>query len=423
MNGKRLKPGAEPTVFIWCEEGETRPNPLNRVRQEFHESDISDSDEEPLPVDMETPSNVDNNSARDNQAEILLLQSQLKQQQQQIDSLQKDKDQLEKKLSNIEAETTTLNQRLEVESFGVARFGTDDVLFRFYTGFVSVAAFMAFFEYVKPSATNMQRMYYKAVENLNTLAGRPSCMKLVDELFLFLCRLRLGLFEEDLAERFNCSVATVSRKVITWANLLYFVLGSWNIWLPKDVIQARMPESFKDKYSSTRVIIDCTEIKTQVPKSLVLNSQLYSHYKGANTFKGLIGIAPHGAVTFVSCLYTGCMSDVEITKLSGLIELLEKNDSLMADKGFTIEKLLKDHDVALNIPPFLHSNQSFTPAEVSKTQEIAKVRIHVERAIARIKLYNIFSRPIPITLTGTINQLWTVAALLTNFQGPLINQD
>lgn len=423
MNGKRLKPGAEPTVFIWCEEGETRPNPLNRVRQEFHESDISDSDEEPLPVDMETPSNVDNNSARDNQAEILLLQSQLKQQQQQIDSLQKDKDQLEKKLSNIEAETTTLHQRLEVERFGVARFGTDDVLFRFYTGFVSVAAFMAFFEYVKPSATNMQRMYYKAAENLNTLAGRPSCMKLVDELFLFLCRLRLGLFEEDLADRFNCSVATVSRKVITWANLLYFVLGSWNIWLPKDVIQARMPESFKDKYSSTRVIIDCTEIKTQVPKSLVLNSQLYSHYKGANTFKGLIGIAPHGAVTFVSCLYTGCMSDVEITKLSGLIELLEKNDSLMADKGFTIEKLLKDHDVALNIPPFLHSNQSFTPAEVSKTQEIAKVRIHVERAIARIKLYNIFSRPIPITLTGTINQLWTVAALLTNFQGPLINQD
>ena len=117
------------------------------------------------------------------------------------------------------------------------------------------------------------------------------------------------------------------------------------------------------------------------------------------------------------------MSDVEIIKLSGLIDLLEAGDSVMADKGFTIEKLLQDHNVTLNIPPFLNSSQSFTPADLSKTQEIAKVRIHVERAIARIKLYNLFSIPIPITLTGTINQLWTVAALLTNFQGPLINED
>ena len=269
----------------------------------------------------------------------------------------------------------------------------------------------------------MQRTYYQAVENANLLVGRPSCMKLIDEVFLFLCRLRLGLHEEDLADRFHCSVSTVSRKIITWANLLYFILGSWNIWLPKDVIKERMPESFKPKYADTRVIIDCTEIRTQVPKSLVLNSQLYSHYKGANTFKALIGIAPHGLVTFVSKLYTGCMSDVEITKLCGLVDLLECNDSVMADKGFTIDKILKEKNVSLNIPPFLSTSQTFTPAQVSETQEIAKVRIHVERSIARIKVNHFFSSPIPLSLTGSINQLWTVAALLTNFQGPLINED
>ena len=197
-------------------------------------------------------------------------------------------------------------------------------------------------------------MYYQAVEQNNALIGRPSCMKLIDELFLFLCRIRLGLHEEDLADRFRCSVSTVSRKIITWGNLLYFVLGSWNIWLPKDVIVNRMPDSFKHKYACTRVIIDCTEIRTQVPKSLVLNSQLYSHYKGANTFKGLIGIAPHGLITFISKLYTGCMSDVEITKLCGIIDLLEPGDSVMADKGFTIDKMLQEKNVSLNIPPFLH---------------------------------------------------------------------
>ena len=96
----------------------------------------------------------------------------------------------------------------------------------------------------------------------------------------------------------------------------------------KETIKRYMPDCFKELYPNTRVIIDCTEIRTQQPSSLVLvlNSQLYSHYKGTYTFKCLIGIAPHGAVTFVSSLYTGCMSDVEITKLSGILDLLEPED-------------------------------------------------------------------------------------------------
>ena len=86
-------------------------------------------------------------------------------------------------------------------------------------------------------------------------------------------------------------------------------MGIISIWLSKETVDF---DCFKESY----LIIDCTEIRTQQPSSLVLNSQLYSHYKGTHTFKCLIEIAPHGAVAFVSSLYTGCMSDVEITKLS-----------------------------------------------------------------------------------------------------------
>ena len=89
-----------------------------------------------------------------------------------------------------------------------------------------------------------------------------------------------------------------------------------------------MPDCFKELYPNTRVVIDCTEIRTQQPSSLVLNSQLYSHYKRTHTFKCLICIAPYGAVTFVSFLYTGCMSDVEITKLSGILDILEPGDGV-----------------------------------------------------------------------------------------------
>lgn len=50
----------------------------------------------------------------------------------------------------------------------------------------------------------------------------------------------------------------------------------------------------------------------------------------------MVRIAPHGAVTIVSSHYTSCMSDVEITKLSGLINLLEQGNFIMADKGFVL---------------------------------------------------------------------------------------
>ena len=82
-----------------------------------------------------------------------------------------------------------------------------------------------------------------------------------------------------------------------------------------------MPDCFKELDPNTKVVIECAEIKTQQPSSLVFNSQLYYHYKGTHTFKCLIGIAPHGAVTFASSLYTGGMFDVKITELSGILDI------------------------------------------------------------------------------------------------------
>ena len=109
-----------------------------------------------------------------------------------------------------------------------------------------------------------------------------------------------------------------------------------------------MPKWFKEIYPSVRVIIDCTEIFIEKPNSVKYQSQTYSNYKHHNTAKGLIGISPSGAVSFVSDLY----SDKQLTKSCGILKLLEENDSLMADRGFDIAEDLPD-GVHLNIPPFL----------------------------------------------------------------------
>ena len=107
--------------------------------------------------------------------------------------------------------------------------------------------------------------------------GRPRYLRPIDEFFAVMCRLRQGFAEEHLAHLFQVSVSTVSRIFITWINFMYVRLGQINIWPTLEVVNETMPEDFKHKYSSTRVIIDCTEVRYQMPSSLHLNGELFSN--------------------------------------------------------------------------------------------------------------------------------------------------
>ena len=309
-------------------------------------------------------------------------------------------------------------QELAIHKFGLERFSTDNDSIKFYTGFTSYEQIKFFYELVQPTAKTMTYCY--ATGERKSRSGARNT-QVIDELFMFLVRLRLGLFEQDLAHRFQIHISFVSRKITTWCNYLYFMLGSQPIWPSREDVKCYMPECFRTLYPTTRVIIDCTEIYVQTPSSLLLQSQLYSSYKSNTTLKGLVGITPYGAVSFVSILYTGAkLSDKEITRCSGILDLLEDGDSIMADKGFDVEDLLLEKGVQLNIPPFLQSQAQFSSKDVQQTKTIASLRIHVERAIRRIKEYHFFDSDVPLNALGSINQLYTVACLLTNFQGPLI---
>ena len=92
----------------------------------------------------------------------------------------------------------------------------------------------------------------------------------------------------------------------------------------------------------------------------------------------------------------------------------------MADKGFDVEDLLAPTGLRVNIPP-LKGAQRLRGTDVLRTQHITRVRIHVERAIARVKKFCILDKVIPLSQMGLINQIWTVCCLLTNFQPPLLD--
>lgn len=305
--------------------------------------------------------------------------------------------------------------------FSVERFKHSCEDMRFYTGLPSYAVFQSVLKFMNPGHNGENVKALPTVLRADaSYAGRPRSLTVENEFFLFLVRLRLGLFEKDLADRFCISIATVSRICITWTSYAFLRLTQLPIWMSKEQVQEEMPPAFKQKYPSTRIILDATEIKCQAASSLALQSATFSTYKSTNTFKGLIGISPDGTLTYVSSLYPGSISDKECVRQSGFLKLcFNEGDIVMADKGFKIQDMLRDINVGLNTPPFLTRGQ-FSEDEVRETEEIASLRIHVERRIQRIKNFHIFDRPIPLSLGPIINEVWIVCALLTNFQSPIV---
>ena len=187
-------------------------------------------------------------------------------------------------------------------------------------------------------------------------------------------------------------------------------------------VKATLPNSFRLKYSTTYAIIDGSELFIQTPSDLYLQSSTWSSYKHKNTAKFLIGCTPNGCVSFISPLYVGGISDIELTRVSGFLAELDGKSgiSVMADRGFTIKDQLDSIGVELNIPPFLEGRKQLPADEVQRGRSIASLRIHVERAIGRIKQFAILQGTFPLSMVRMLNQIVCVCAWLTNFHPVLL---
>ena len=315
-----------------------------------------------------------------------------------IEQVENQLQQLKIKYNELEAQYQNDLKVMESKIFRMERFIGSDRDFKFYTGFPNYARFQQFFEYLSPACNAL--IYHGSETGLLESAekrkcGKPRSISPEQELFMVLSRLRCGLLIEDLAHRYNLSPSHVSRICTTWLTFLHQQLRVLPIWPNRQFIDDNMPACFKLVYPKTRVIIDCTEIFIESPSSCRAQSITFSTYKHHNTAKGLIGISPNGYPSFVSSLYAGRTSDKKLLKDCGLLNLLESGDQIMVDRGFDIEEDLPD-GVTLNIPPFLKGGEQLSVADKSLTRKIASVRVHVERAISRVKSFRILKEEIPI---------------------------
>lgn len=326
------------------------------------------------------------------------------------------------RIDALQVENKTLKDALSNQKsryFRLQDIADNNKLVRFYTGFESYDLLIAFYEFLGDAVNNLR---YWGTKPPKGPKKRKMKLDPLNQLFLTLIKLRLNTREVDLAVRFGLSKSVVSKYFITWVCFLYLYLKEIQ-WIPEvDQVKATLPHGFKDRYPNTFIILDATEIFIETPNDLHVQSSTWSNYKHHNTAKCLVGCTPNGAISFVSELYVGSVSDVELTRVSGVLDQLKgkTNISVMADRGFTIRDQLAAIKVDLNIPPFMEGRAQLPAQEVLEGRKIASLRIHVERAIGRIKNFSILKTSLPITFSRIANQIVCVCGWLVNFQTVLI---
>ena len=337
----------------------------------------------------------------------------------------KENEALQKEVEGLQKEVAM--KTLSLESIVQA---DDHDLFRHYTGIDDYVTFNILHEhlfakiaekivYIGTAYNERARMGGIPTEHRH---GRPSKLSKKNETFMVLCRLRRAFDETDLANRFGISCSSVSRIWRTWLHVMDERLTQLPIWPDKTTVQQEMPEHFRSLYPSTRAILDSTEIFVEVSSSTAVQSATFSSYKHHNTAKSLVAISPNGSVTFVSDLYGGRTSDKAIAKDCGIIEMMEIGDSVMADRGFEIEEMLRSKGISLNVPPFMSGRAQLSAEDETKTRRIASIRVDVESAIGRIKCFRLLSLVFPMSMHRDLNRVWKVCCYLSNFLPKLRKQ-
>ena len=336
-----------------------------------------------------------------------------------IEKLQKENAILRDELADAKKEIKKLQSLIDKnQRFDIEKHKNSDKDIEFYTGFSNYKMLMVCYNLIEESAKHMS---YGKHERINVKIGRPRTLSTFQEFVMALMRLRLGLFERDLAHRFCIAECTVSIIVRTWLRFLKAEFEPLIKLPPRDVIHLHSPKAFKELFPKVCIVVDCTEVEMERPSALNSQSACYSSYKSRPTMKSLMGITPSGVLAFVSEFFPGSSSDKEITLMSGFLQTLQHGDEVMADKGFNVQDELASVGVSLVMPAFLKGKTQFSVEESNKNKAIASLRIHVERLMERLKNWHILDRKIPISMAPFASDIIIVIGALSNFLPPLIS--
>lgn len=239
-------------------------------------------------------------------------------------------------------------------------------------------------------------------------------------LLLLLMKCKLGISFAALGVIVNCHRTTASATFKFTLHHIFEKTKEWIFWPQRSTIINTMPNAFKRNFENCTCILDCSEVSCERPQTVRQRILMFSHYKNTFTLKFLVAITPSGYICFLSKCYGGRATDSYITVHSGILNYIQPGDLVMCDKGFPqIKTCIQNKKAIMVMPPFAF-NPQFSAEEVDTTYDIASVRIHVERAIHRMKVFKLLSNKVSMDLLPHIDKILHVIGVLVNFSPPII---
>lgn len=276
-----------------------------------------------------------------------------------------------------------------------------------------------------PSYDRFMLIFHSLGPNVNNIKYRNFYVKNVtveDQFFMVLWKLRKAATDIELGIHFGVHHTTVGNIVCSFIKFAAEQWGKLDIWPSCDLVNFYMPEGFKKSYPSTRVIVDGTEIPIDKPKNPTAQQSTFSTYKNCNTLKVLVGGSPSGLISYVSEAYGGSTSDRQIVERSTLLDLCERNDSVMADRGFNVQDIFAPKGVAVNIPAFLKGKDSLSGVTIMNDRKLASKRVHIERLIGLTKGYKILRIKLNNNYVQFGSEIFYVCIMLSNFKENIVGK-
>lgn len=248
-------------------------------------------------------------------------------------------------------------------------------------------------------------------------------LKPIDVIYLVLRKLRLNESFQIIANEFGVTKSIASYLFRRFLPFISDHLKELVFWPSATSIRKCLPVAFRKSYRKVQTVIDCFEIEMEKPSDPVTQALTWSSYKNANTLKYFISITPNGLINFISTGYGGRITDELITSKCGNLNNLTQGMQAMADRGFKkIENLVLAKGAQLVRPPSVKTGVKSTKAQVLLGRKVAGLRIHVERAIRRVREFK-YLAPHACTdthLIDTVDDAVNLVCGLVNLQGSLI---
>jgi hypothetical protein len=286
----------------------------------------------------------------------------------------------------------------------------DNVMLHYYTGLESADKLRSVYATLGPAVDHLTYYRTKTVSNISP----------INQFILMVVRIRQDIDYLPLSYMCGISQFTAQNIFVTWVNFCAKTWSEINVWPVQDLVRYYSPDDFKAKFPMTRVIVDGTEIPIKKPSNPRAQRATFSSYKNRNTAKVVVGSTPGGLISYVSPAYGGSASDRQIIERSGLPQMCDMGDSIMADKGFNVQDLFAANDVTVNIPSFFRKKNRMSGKQVLADRKIASKRVHIERLIGLMKTYKILLSPLPPAETALASQIVSVCVMLCNFRACIV---